>query len=219
MFVCHYYWEGVYLYLEGVNPWSWLTFLFGSETVEPVNGERGYLIEDSIRKHGIMGPLDIRHMWSSWAARSSGFHQLWRYGSLEEKDIVSKWAGHYFKWTEISRAKHRSIVWFLSNIKENWVNCDESSTSKNKRRKWKGYLNPSRIIAWKFFWTVCSHWILWFSRFPRCFSRFKFLMQLAPVPKASIDFLAGIGAGFAEAGLLWGAMMFATQKMVWRGCW
>ena len=44
-------------------------------------------------------------------------------------------------------------------------------------------------------------------------------MQLAPVPKASIDFLAGIGAGFAEAGLLWGAMMFATQKMVWRGCW
>lgn len=38
-------------------------------------------------------------------------------------------------------------------------------------------------------------------KLPRCFSRFKFLMQLAPVPKASIDFLAGIGAGFAEAGV------------------
>jgi len=34
------------------------------------------------------------------------------------------------------------------------------------------------------------------------FEQFKFLMQLAPVPKASIDFLAGIGAGFAEA-FLW----------------
>lgn len=31
--------------------------------------------------------------------------------------------------------------------------------------------------------------------------RFKFLMHLTPVPKASIDFLAGIGAGFAEAAM------------------
>eukprot|EP00435_Cladocopium_sp_Y103_P047917 s354_g14.t1 len=34
------------------------------------------------------------------------------------------------------------------------------------------------------------------------FEQFKFLMHLTPVPKASIDFLAGIGAGFAEA-FLW----------------
>ncbi|CAJ1400161.1 unnamed protein product [Effrenium voratum] len=34
------------------------------------------------------------------------------------------------------------------------------------------------------------------------FEQFKFLLQLAPVPNASVDFLAGIGAGFAEA-FLW----------------
>ncbi|CAK8992844.1 unnamed protein product [Durusdinium trenchii] len=34
------------------------------------------------------------------------------------------------------------------------------------------------------------------------FEQFKFLMHLTPVPKGSIDFLAGIGAGFAEA-FLW----------------
>ncbi len=59
------------------------------------------------------------------------------------------------------------------------------------------------MIPWNFFLNGLDHIKnpLIFKMICGCFSRFKILMQLAPVPKASIDFLAGIGAGFAEAGV------------------
>lgn len=127
------------------------------------------------------------------------------YGSSEEKDIVSKWAGHCFMWTEISRAKSQTIL-CCCKMKENvsswswWIY--HFKERKKKKRPLKPIKNHSLKILPNGLFTLDPL----IFKLPRCFSRFKFLMQLAPVPKASIDFLAGIGAGFAEAGggnLLW----------------
>ena len=99
------------------------------------------------------------------------------------------------------------------------VDHDESTTSKSEKKR-KGHLNPSRIIPWKFFRTVCSHWILWCLSYLDVSRGSNFWCNWLLYRKLlSTSWLALVPAllrrgvvTFCEWHVLWGAMMFATPK-------